>query len=169
MEWIRDILRPFYSLIIIASCLCFVMSVLFIEFPHCKELFFIILDNGELKMEGLDYIKDTQYEEPVPHYIAGAQKMGTSIHFKDMFSMNNAENYAMYLMDIRGASGNSVLEKMTTDEMVNLQEIPAAFIYDTNEDILYFHGSGVYTVYVKVYDKNGIQTIFEFKLPVERG
>ena len=77
------------------------------------------------------------------------------------------EDFAIYLMDIRNMDGNSVLEVLSSAEIEDMEEIPATFIYDREQDILHIFGSGIYVVYVKVYGSSGGQVVYEFKLPVE--
>mgnify|MGYP003301527749 FL=1 len=58
---------------------------------------------------------------------------------------------------------------MSTDDLANMEELPSAFVYDKELDMLYVFGSGTYTVSVKIYfDVGGMET-YEFKLPVELG
>ena len=46
-------------------------------------------------------------------------------------------------------------------------EIPSAFVLDLDTGELYIHQSGIYEVFVKVFDSNGNEYPYEFFMPVE--
>ena len=113
---------------------------------------------------------------PILKYRGGIQKIGSCVVFKDMFlvTTENGEkpgsledDFKLYLKDIRTSADYSVLEKLYTEDIGALEEIPTSFIYDQNLEVLYIHDSGNYTVTVKVYGANGSQAEYEFILPVE--
>jgi len=113
---------------------------------------------------------------PIIEYCEGAHQVNSMTEFKGMFTVtteNGTKNgkleddFALYLSDIRSASNLSVMEVLTTEQIEALEEIPAAFIYDQEKDILYFHQSGVFTVLLNVYGADGNMAQYEFLLPVE--
>ena len=186
MELIKDIAKQFYPLLIMLACVLFVVGVYFSAdmfggtgvFEGTGEVFEPMLVSDELKNDGLSYVGSTSSGyTPVVKYISVAHAVGESVTFKDMFTVrkedgttvsgSTEDGFAIYLIDIKSLSGNSMLEVLSTEEIAGLEEIPAAFIYDKELDTLYFHGSGTYMVYVKVYGPDGGQTTYEFKLPVE--
>lgn len=185
MDLIKDMIKQFYSLLILLSCMWFVLWIFFSGgiyvgdgiFELSGRVYESLLKLDELKNDGLNYVGTFAIEELlIVEYTLGPQNVGGSVAFKDMFKVKNKngsvisgsiEEFALYLLDIRNEAGNSVLEVLTTEEIETLEEIPAAFIYDRTEDILYFHSSGIYMVSIKIYGMNGEQKIYEFRLPVE--
>ena len=186
MELIKDITKQFYPLLIMLSCIAFVLRIFFSADVFGGEgvlesggkIYAPMLHSDELKNDGLGYVSSAQSGYvPVAKYVGGAQCVGGQASFKNMFSVrkengsfvggSTEDEFALYLIDIQTESGNSVLAYLTADEIANMDEVPAAFIYDRENDELHFHGSGTYVVYVKIYGKSGGQTTYEFKLPVE--
>lgn len=186
MEMIKDIVRQFYPLLILTSCVLFVMGVFFSApiysgegvFEGAGELFSPVADTGEIKSEGISYIEGSvSGYMPVIRYASGVQKTGSYIVFKDMFivqkedgsvvSGSEEDGFAIYLLDIKNHAGKSVLLTLSAEEIEALEEIPAPFVYEEEQDILCCFLSGVYTVQIKVYGAHGGQEIYEFQLPVE--
>ena len=111
-------------------------------------------------------------------YTEGVLTTGTMVSFREQFEVttntgvwpgDSANGFAIYLVDIRDAAGNSRLVSLDTESIKEMTEITAAFVYDYEKDILYVHGSGVYQVYIKVYAENGTVSTFEYVVPVEVG
>ena len=109
-------------------------------------------------------------------YTGGAKTVGDVSAFRDMFDITfldqdgaqvNNINYDIYLSDIRDTSDNSVVVRMTTENIDKLEEIPADVLYDTEQHNLYYYKSGVYTVYISIYLYDGSTFSYEFVLPVE--
>ena len=180
MELIKDSIRQFYSLLVLLSFVSFVLWIYFSTgvdgeksvFQKAGSMYSSMLKTQVIQNNGLSFMEGTISEDiPTVSYTGGVQKVGGQAVFRDLFAANsnaiNGEEIALYLTDIKGVYGDSVLEKLDTNEIENLQEIPAAFIYDTDKDVLYFHCSGTYTIYLKVYASNGSQVTYEFCLPVE--
>lgn len=118
----------------------------------------------------------TRSDAPIIKYNQGTHEVDTSVNFKSMFTVvtSNGEkngiaedDFSLYLSDIRSVADLSVVEFLTTEQIEALEEIPAAFLYDKEKDILYFHQSGVFTVMVNVYGTDGTMAQYEFTLPVE--
>ena len=186
MELIKDIVKQFYPLLIMLGCISFVLWIFFSAevfggegvFLGTGNVFSPMLETDELKNDGLDYVGSfASGYVPVVKYMGGAQVVGTSMSFKDMFSVKNAsgnfvsgsteDDFAIYLLDIKGQAGNSVLTRLSSEFIGQMQEIPSPFVYDREQGILYFYGSGIYTVQVKIYGNSGSQSTYEFQLPVE--
>lgn len=115
-------------------------------------------------------------EAPVIKYNQGTHTVGSSTRFKAMFTVvtqNGTKNgtveddFSLYLSDVRNPADLSVVEFLTTGQIDALEEIPAAFLYDKEQDILHFHQSGIYTVMVNVYGADGSMAQYEFSIPVE--
>lgn len=118
----------------------------------------------------------SQSAAPIITYNQGAQEVDTMVEFKSMFTVtteNGTKNgaveddFALYLSDIRSVADLSVVEFLNTEQIEALEEIPAAFLYDKEKDILYFHQSGIFIIIVNVYSTDGSMAQYEFVLPVE--
>ena len=186
MEMIKDIVKQLYPLIIMLICVLFVTGVFFSEtflekkgvFQGSGRLFEPVLEE-KIKNDGLHYLDVVvSTYVPVVKYVASAQTTGSSIRFKEQFEVTKEDGsvvkgsvedeFAIYLLDIKNMAGESVLLRMTEDEIAREEEIPASFVYEAEEDILYCFENGIYTASIKVYGANGGQKTYEFMLPVDR-
>lgn len=114
---------------------------------------------------------------PTLKYTGGTRYVGETVHFRELFqiALNGIDfqdatvedGYALYFYNIMDLFGNPVVIELETEEINALEEIPAAFIYDTENDTLHFHKSGTFTIIVNVYLETGAQFLFECLLPVE--
>ena len=59
------------------------------------------------------------------------------------------------------------MEVMSANDIAQLEEVPAPFVYDKENDLLYIFASGTYHVIVKIYTDSGASQSYEFQLPVE--
>ena len=186
MELIKDIVKQFYPILIMCACVSFVIYVFFSAnynggegvFENAGNIYTQMIGNDDLKNDGLNYIgEETNSYVPEIKYNSGSKRVGECIKFKEQFlakkedgsfvNGSTEDDFALYLVDIKKTSGNSVLERLSSEEVGKLEEIPAPFIYDKEQDLLYIFGSGVYIVEIKVYGNSGAAELLEFKLPVE--
>ena len=186
MELIKDIVKQFYPLLVLMLSVSFVVWIFFSNglagkqniFQATGNVYESMLDEEKKINDGLNYMPaEDNAIAPTIEYTQGAQEVGTQVIFKDMFTVTMADGstkaaseedgFAIYLRDIKSKDGNSVLQNLTTDAIEKLEEIPAAFVYDKELDTLYFYGSGVYIVELKIYGSSGVVEYYEFKLPVE--
>lgn len=185
MELIKDIIRQFYPLLIMCACVSFVVYVFFCAdynggmgiFENTGNIYVPMIKGDEVEHDGLNYIgEEVNSYVPEIKYNSGAKQVGDCITFKELFLVkkedgswatgDTEDDFALYLKDI-SQSENSVLEYMSSEEIENMEEVPAAFVYDKENDLLYIYGSGTFCVEVKVYGKGGATQIYEFNLPVE--
>ena len=173
MDAIKDAVKQMYSILILTSCMLFVVVVFFITpmldgkgvFEGTASIYVPMLNENEKQtFAGLKDIVKNEFS-PEVIYQNGTQKVGTYVQFKDLFQTE--ENTNIYLKDIRDKEGNSVLKMLSRDGFESLEEVPAPFVYLKEEGLLYFFGSGLYTVYIKTYGANGGQQAMEFIMPVE--
>lgn len=169
MEHIKDIL-------IMCACVSFVVYVFFAAnynggvgvFENAGNIYAPMMEDEEVVHDGLDYIgEEVNSYVPEIKYNSGAKQVGDCVAFKELFLVRTEEDYALYLIDIKNQSGNSVLECLSSEDLEDMDEIPAPFVYDKEKDLLYIFGSGIYTVEIKVYGSNGEVGCYEFNLPVE--
>lgn len=183
MELIKDVIKQFYPLLILSSCVLFVIYVFFSAgdegiFENVGAIYAPMMGSDALKNEGLQYLmSNTDAYIPVIRYNSGAKSVGDCMRFRTLFlvemrdgnwvSGDEETGFALYLEDIKNKSGNSVLERLSPEAIDELEEIPASFVYDKENDLLYVYASGVYLVQVKVYGIGGGMQVYEFNLPVE--
>lgn len=186
MELIKDIIKQFYPLLIMFSCLFFVIYIFFSAgedsaagvFENAGAAYHSMLEDDDLKNEGLSYIGDaSDGYVPLIKYHSKAKEVGDCVNFKSLFLVQKKDgsfvngaledDFAIYLLDIKNEAGNSVLMRMSSEELEGLEEIPAAFIYDEEQAFLHMFESGNYIVYLKIYGHSGGFQMYEFKLPVE--
>lgn len=186
MEKIKIVIKPFYSLLIMIGCVILVINVFFSAtnsgglkiFETSGSIFQPMLGSDEVKNEGLNYLESLESGYvPIVKYSSGVQRVGESVVFKSLMTVRKEngtnvsgsveDDFALYLMDIKSQAGESVLETLSSEEIAELEEIPASFVYDKEQDKLYFFGSGIYIVYVKIYGSSGGLETYEFQLPVE--
>ena len=188
MEWIKDIVRQFYPLMIAVSCVLFVVWIFFASgleddngvFERSGSLFCDVLDTGELRNEGTGFVKNNvSGYVPVVKYTGGVRACGEILLFKDLFQIRKEDgswehggledDFTIFLMDIRNQYGKSVMVNMTEEEIAGIENIPSAFVYEKDLDLLCCFLNGIYTVSIKIYAANGGMAIYEFSLPVESG
>lgn len=186
MEMLKDIVKQFYSIPIILGCVLFVIDVFFPSeasgkqgiFAEIGKVFLPAISGKEIMSDGVNYIDSfTSAYVPLVKYGEGVQTAGSYISFKEQFEVTREDGtvvrgreedeFAIYLQDIKNQAGQSVLILLSGDEIATLEEIPAPFVYDKEQDILCCFESGNYTAYVKVYGINGGWKIYKFQFPVE--
>ena len=188
MDMIKDIVRGYYPLLIAGACVLFVVSVFFSDtgnggmgvFGAAGSTYESMIDTEDVGTNGADLIGAAGAgagDVPVIKYASGARVTGEVVTFKNLLKVllpngtevsGGTENgFAIYLVDIRNAEGNSEMLVMSEQEIDDLEEIPASFLYDKENDQLHLHKSGTYTVIVKIYGSMGGFAEYEFKLPVE--
>lgn len=123
----------------------------------------------------LDSVMDA--EPPTVKYVGGVKNVGDAVPFKEMLQVclsgdvfhsgTEETGFYIYFNDIKNEMGNSVVICLETEDVEALEEIPSPFIFDTEQEVLHFHKSGVFTMYVKIYIDNGNSTLYEFTIPVE--
>ena len=186
MDQLNVIIKIMFELLIMAGCMILVIKVFFFSetdygtglWGKTGTTLSPIVEDGLLVNEGMDdlygYISDYI---PIVRYNEGTLLQGDFVEFKSLLSVEledgsvvngSAENgFVLYLLDIQTKMGNSVLEKMSTDELAATEEIPNTFVYDKELDMLYIFGSGTFTVLVRIYSDAGGSQLYQFKLPVE--
>lgn len=190
MEMLKDIVRAYYPLMIAGACMLFVIGVFFSGasnggmgvFGNAGEIYNSMIDTENIGTNGLDYIGGAgagAADVPVIKYASGVRITGEAVTFKSLLKVQlsnqtevsgSTENgFAIYLVDIRNAEGNSEMLVMSAQDIEGVEEIPASFLYDKENDLLHLHKSGTYTVIVKIYGSSGASAVYQFKLPVEAG
>lgn len=182
MEAVKNIIKQFYPLLMMLCGFSFVVTVFLSDeknvFVQSGEVYEPMRNDGATKNEGFGYMEGAQIPGvPNIKYAKGTQVKGQQVRFKECFAVtktdetavggNQEDDFAIYLIDITDADEKSVLKFMTADEIQNSGEVTASFVYDKENDMLFFHKEGIYNVRVKIYGKNGGQKTYDFLLPVE--
>ena len=186
MNQIKIIIKTNFQLLILVGCIMLVIRVFFFFgaesgmgiFGTSGTTFIPLVKEQDLVNKGADHLHGfVNGYIPIIHYNEGALQKGDGVEFKnlllvdlengDVVSGSAETGFVIYLIDIRTKRGNSVLEKMSTDDLANMEEIPSDFVYDEELDMLYIFGSGTYTVMVKIYSDTGGVDSYEFQLLVK--
>ena len=188
MERVKDFVREYYQLMIAGACVLFVVGVFFSNtsndgmgvFGNAGAVYESMIGTENIGTSGPSFIGGSgagALEAPVIQYASGAREVGEVLTFKNLLKVQlsngtevsgSTENgFAIYLVDIRNAEGNSEMLVMNEQEIEDMEEIPASFLYDKENDQLHLHKSGTYTVILKIYGSSGAFAEYEFKLPVE--
>lgn len=183
---IKDIIKQFYSLMIMLSCVMFAVWVFFSSemkagndvFKAGGSLFEFAMDTGAVRNDGVSFIQDeVSSYVPLVRYAGGVRITGEILDFKELLQVRKEDgrwvsgsiedDFTIYLMDIRNQSGKSAMAVLSAEEIAGMEHISTAFAYAKEEDILCCFGNGIYTVIVKIYGANGSMAVYEFLLPVE--
>lgn len=182
----KKAIKHYFPLILTVLCVVFAISILFYGFTS---------QNGIFTEIGSHYLSNTQKNNsssvaeevealekaplPTPKYIGNALITGETYSFDELFSLelsdgsqilvDEVDTAGLYLIDIKYPGGSSVLTELSTEAIASLEEIPSAAIYDTENHLLSFHKSGIYTMYVRLYFDYRPGVLFECQVPVEVG
>ena len=186
MDQIKIVIKSHIELLIMAGCVMLVIGVFFYSsqsagmgiFGTTGTTFSPLVEDENMNNEGTNHLQGlVSGYIPLVIYNSGAQQVNTCVAFKNLLSIKlengttvsgNTENgFALYLSDIKTKEGNSVMEVMSANDIAQLEEVPAPFVYDKENDLLYIFASGTYHVIVKIYTDSGASQSYEFQLPVE--
>lgn len=186
----KTVIKEFFPVMIAVAGVIFAIGIYFIGFRNTENGIYTDIgmdmpienENDTSSVIGeIAAISDTFTVK----YIGGSRTIGDIIDYSLMFQVLNADNaqvlvngissqenvsadsVMLWLSEIRDEAGNSVMSKMYTEEIDIIEEIPSAFVLDLDTGELYIHQSGIYEVFVKVFDSNGNEYPYEFFMPVE--
>jgi hypothetical protein len=122
---------------------------------------------------------DALNNEPIPtlHYTSQVLTVGDANMLEQLFSLKYADGEiknladiseaSLYLVDIKRDNNTSVLTKLSSAAIDALDTFPSMAIYDTEQNILYFQDSGIYTFYIRLYFRHHSGILYECQIPVE--
>lgn len=182
----KEAIKQYFPIILATIGVFFAIVVYFIGILGTERGIFTDVGSGFEDVSSTEITNNTivQWEEmdenlPAVKYVGAVRKVGEAVRIQELFqfeyesgeiiSGTNQEKFTIYLSDIEDASGNSVCEKLSSSDIEALEEIPVAFVLDKEQDILYFHKSGTFKVFIKVYYAGGDDILYEFMIPVEAG
>lgn len=173
----KQTIKPFFPLILTVLCALFGIYTLFQSIGFIgRELTIFSQKNLQTSVAKQLAAQDSL---PVPQlqYVGGTLLVGDaspllslfSLEFSDGSRKNISEipSAALYLIDVRSPRDSSILTCLTTDEVDSLEEIPSIAVYDTENQLLYFHQSGVYTLTIRFYFDSRPGILYECQVPVE--
>lgn len=100
-------------------------------------------------------------------YAGGSLQKETQVVWKDLFLVSDAAA-VIRLTDILDKDGNSRLLFLDSKSIEAMDEIPSAFIYEKEHDILHIYDRGIYQMKLTVYVQGGAFD-YELFIPVEEG
>lgn len=116
---------------------------------------------------------------PTPKYVGNTRIVGEANTFEELFvlqfsdgtlsTIDESATAALYLLDIKNSNDTSVLTKLRSADIDNLEEVPSSVIYDTEKQLLYFHQGGIYKLYIRLYFDHRPGVLYECQIPVEVG
>lgn len=172
----KEIIKHYFPLALTALCAVMAISILFSNDNSIKEL----LSTRSLNNYSTTFrkqIDNLAADLPVPNYTSSALTVGDANVFKDLFALKFADektvnlkdisNTSLYLVDIKNQNKHSVLTKLSPDDIAALETFPSEAVYDTEQDLLYFQNSGIYTVYIRLYFQHYSGILYECQIPVE--
>lgn len=180
----KNLINENFLIILAAIGLIFLVTVYFVGLGNEGGIF-TSLGSGVESTTQESYITDiapelegaVTTEIPTIHYSGGARTVGDVIELKNLFDveyedgttvkLSEATNLKVVLKDVRDKEDNLVVTKLSTEDIEALEEIPTAFIFDKEQNLLYFHKSGIFTVYIKIYSGTGNGILYQFSIPVE--
>ena len=173
MELIKDVMRQFYPVLIMTSCLLLVLSIFFSAsgaWGKSGNIFSFALETRKIQNECFDYIEESMEDFFLDvRYIGGVKSVGEIVCVQELFAMENQEAYEIYLVNIKQENGDPAMVILSAEDIAAMEVIPAPIIYEKESDMLYFCSSGLFTMSIKVYGTNGSQRSYDFKMPVELG
>ena len=173
----KETIKLYFPLALTALCAVFAISILFAKHSSLQEMLSKLTSPDYSSTVANELYQLTSGPLPTLKYTATTLTVGDANHFKELFSrvfsdgnetpFHTYQNAALYLVDVKNSSGTSILTKLSTPEIDALESLPSAAIYDTEKQLLYFHKSGSYTLYIRFYfeDRSGI--LYECQIPVE--
>lgn len=183
----KNVIRDVFIIIIVVIGVIFSITTIFGGLKGKDDSIFSAIGEkvGTIKQEphiseiATELEEISEAEMPTIYYVGGSRTVGDAVSIEDMFEvqyentsrmpLSEAENTFIFFVDVRDTSGNILVEKLTTEDIEKLEEIPSAFIYDKDQHILHFHQSGTFIVSIRVYSGTSSGMLYEFEIPVEVG
>ena len=170
----KQFIKQYFPLILTVLGACFAIQIFFHGFGTLPSNIFTHMGSSFSTLNQKDNLStvaqkmEAQPDVPLPSllYTGKTLILGEAVCFPDLFPLSDP-SAAVYLNDIKNQNGISVLTILTSDEIDNLEELPSEVIYDKEQQLLYFHNSGIYQISLRLFleGKDGI--LFECSIPVE--
>lgn len=173
----KDVIKHYFPLLLTVLCSTFAISLLFQSITQFSSAFSNVTETDNLTFVAKEIESKPKVPLPSLHYIGNSLTVGDSIALEDLFMMHfldgttahlrNTKQAAVYLLDIKSQNGTSVLSRFSSDEIYNMDELPSMAVYDTQQHVLYFRNSGIYTFYIRFYYDSYAGILYECEVPVE--
>lgn len=181
----KETIKHYFPLILTMLCAVFAIHILFRGFTNSSHGIFTDIGgyfSNYVQKDNLISIAEQIEAQaktplPTPKYIGKTLTVGEANSFDDLFALEQSDGSlvsisdlptaALYLVDVKYSTGTSALTKFSSTDVENLEEIPSAAVYDTEKHLLYFHSSGIYTLYIRLYYDYRPGILFQCQVPVE--
>lgn len=183
----KEVIKHYFPLILTVLCAMYGLLIFFHGFTNSQNGIFsdigTYFSDGTQK-DNLTYVANQMGAQekaplPTPKYIGNTITVGEAVSFDKLFTLEFTDGTlstveetptaALYLVDVTHSNGTSVLMKLSSADVENLEELSTAAVYDTDNRLLYFHSSGIYTLYIRLYFNYQSGVLFQCQIPVEVG
>lgn len=173
----KETIKHYLPFALTALCAVFAIPILFSIFPLIGESFTGITQKDYTTTVAQNM--KAQLAEPLPtlKYAGATLTVGDANAFEDLFliqfsdgttaPLEELSDTSLYLVDIKLPNDTSVLSRLSSTDIDTLEAVPSAAIYDTEQQLLYFHKHGIYTFYIRLYYKHRPGILYECQVPVE--
>ena len=164
----KEPIKHYFPLIMTALCLLYAISILFQSITEIGEIFENFSQKDNKSHVASTLATQLEAEFPTPLYVGNSLTVGKGYLFEALFELDFS-NATLYLVDVKSANENSILTKLSPSDIESLEQLPSTAIYDTEQHLLYFHNSGIYTLFIRMYYNHRPGILFECQVPVEVG
>lgn len=181
----KNILKLYFPLILTVLSVFFILQFLFHGLADTSSNLFVAIGNNYTDAKQKDnrslvaQKEGAQPKAPLPSiaYTGGTLITGEDFSFPKLFtltyfdgtvlSLDAATTAAIYLKDIRNKENDSVLTRLTSMEIKDLEELPSPSVYDTDKQLLYFYQNGIYHLTLQLFIDGEDGIYFTCNIPVE--
>ena len=173
----KETIKPFFPFILAVLCSLFAVYTLFASIGYIGSAFGTYSQKNNTTSVAKDLFASQKEPIPTLYYAKKTLLVGKELPLSSLFLLTDSNgnhkplsetpSVALYLTDVSSSSGDSVLTILSSEDIAALEEIPSAAIYDKEQQFLYFHNSGVYTLKLHFYYDTGPGILYECQVPVE--
>lgn len=173
----KETIKHYFPFVMTVLSAVMAISILFANINSIGELFSTQKTNNYATTitEQINSLNNESL--PLLTYNASALAVGDANILKELFSLKfadgnmttiaNSSDASLYLVDIKNQNNTSVLSKFSSDDIAAMETYPSKAIYDTEQDLLYFQDSGIYTFLIRLHFRHHKGILYECKIPVE--
>lgn len=180
----KTVIKQYFPWILTVLCAVFAIHIFFHGFANENHTIFDEIGklfsntNQKDNQSNIAQQIEAQPQAPLPSikYDGNTLTVGELYEFESLFTLSFPDgtmesaalsNTALYLVEVKNSAGNSVLTKLSASAIENLEELPSAAIYNEEEQLLSFHTSGIYTLYLRMFYQYEDGVLYQCNIPVE--
>lgn len=181
----KNVIKHYFPLIISVLGALFAFQIFFHGVAELPSDLFTAIGRTFTDLKQKDNLstiaqkEEAQPKVPLPSilYTGRTLTIGNAFYLQDLFTLsfsdgtivspNARTDAALYLNDIRNLAGESVLTSLSSFEIENLEELPSPVVYDTEQQLLHFHQSGIYQLSLRLFLEGEDGVLFTCSIPVE--